>query len=57
VVFTFRKRITIFDFSWKLELASAKCNPVELLCRELIGPMAAALQAQAKRVEMLRKRF
>lgn len=55
--FTFRKRITIFDFSWTLRLVRVACSPVELICRELIGPMAAALQAQTRRVELLRKRF
>lgn len=57
ISFTFRKRIAIFDFSWMLKLAKAACNPVELLCRELIGPLSAALAAQGRRVELLRKRF
>jgi hypothetical protein len=55
--FTFRKRIAIFDFSWTLRLSKTPCNPVEVTCRELVGPLAAALQAQARRVELLRKRF
>jgi hypothetical protein len=57
VNFTLRKRIAIFDFSWTLRLAKVACNAVELLCRELIAPLAAALAAQSKRVELLRQRF
>lgn len=38
-------------------MAKTPYNLVEITCRELLAPMAAALQAQGRRVEMLKKRF
>lgn len=55
--FVFKKRIEIYDFSWAFRLQRVACNPVELVCRELLSPLASVLQAQTKRIELLKKRF
>jgi hypothetical protein len=55
--FTFKKRIEIFDFNWVFKMQKVSCNPVELICRELISPLAAVLSAQSKRIELMKKRF
>ena len=31
--FTFKKRISIFDFNWTLKLLKVSCNTVDLICR------------------------
>lgn len=48
--FTFKKRIEIYDFSWVFKLQRVSCNPVELVCKELLSPLASVLQAQVKRI-------
>jgi hypothetical protein len=55
--FTFKKRINIFDFSWSLKLLKVNYNPVDLICREILNPLAVTLEAQTRRIDMLRKRF
>ena len=55
--FTFQKLITIYAFSWTFKLQKANCNPVELVCREIITPFASVLEAQTKRIDMLKKKF
>lgn len=46
----FKKRIEIYDFSWVFKLQKVNCNPVELVCRELLSPLASVLQAQTRRI-------
>lgn len=55
--FTFKKMIKIFDFNWTFKLKKTNCNPVQLVCRELITPLATALQAQTNRIERLKRKF
>ena len=55
--FTFEKRIEIFDFKWVFKLQKVTCNPVELICRELLSPLAAVLEAQTRRIRQLRARL
>ena len=55
--FTFKKMIKIFDFNWTYKLKKVNCNPIELICRELLTPLASALKAQANHLERVKRRF
>jgi hypothetical protein len=55
--FTFKKRIHIYDFNWALKLLKVNYNPIDLICREILNPLSVTLEAQARRIDMLRKRF
>lgn len=57
MLFTFKKMIKIFDFNWTFKLKKANCNPVELICKELLTPLACALQAQSNRMERIKRKF
>lgn len=57
IQFTFKKRIQIFDFSWTFKLLKVNCNPIELICKEILNPLVVTLEAQARRIELIKKRF
>ena len=49
ISFVFSKRIKIYDFSWSFKLPKVPAVPLDLICRQIISPLAAALEAQSKR--------
>lgn len=55
--FTFKKRINIYDFEWVFKLKKVNQAPIQLICKEIINPLAFALECQCKRVELMKKRF
>jgi hypothetical protein len=57
ILFSFNKRIEILDFKWTFRLEKVAVNPIDLICEEIINPMAAMLNAQVKRIELLKKKF
>lgn len=57
MTFEIEKELEVYRLMWKFSLIELETDIVSMMCKDIINPLARTINAQEKRIEIMRKKI